>query len=114
MLTPQPGSNRAPSLPPEQACYAVRRHMYAHMGSLLGGCNGPSLPDQKCHAGGGFRGMSLGEFKFIYWMEWAHRMWGRALGFVFLVPAAYFVACGQVRSASCLTPPVTLCCAWLS
>lgn len=42
--------------------------------------------------------MTLGEFKFIYWMEWAHRMWGRALGFVFLVPAAFFVARGQVTA----------------
>ena len=53
--------------------------------------------------------MSLGEFKFIYWMEWAHRMWGRALGFVFLLPAAYFVARGQVRSTSYLTPLAPFC-----
>ena len=25
----------------------------------------------------------LDEFKFIYWMEYAHRMWGRILGLVF-------------------------------
>ncbi|CAG9462943.1 unnamed protein product [Pedinophyceae sp. YPF-701] len=37
-------------------------------------------------------GMSLEEFKFIYWMEWGHRMWGRALGFAFAVPFAYFCA----------------------
>mgnify|MGYP005841737939 CR=1 FL=1 len=29
-------------------------------------------------------------------MEYAHRMWGRALGFVFAVPFAYFVAKGYV------------------
>lgn len=40
--------------------------------------------------------MTLGEFKFIYWMEYAHRMWGRALGLVFAVPGAYFVARGYI------------------
>ena len=43
--------------------------------------------------------MSLEEFKFIYWMEYAHRMWGRALGFVFAVPAAYFGIRGFINSA---------------
>ena len=28
-------------------------------------------------------GMSLGEFKFIYWWEWGHRQLGRTIGFVF-------------------------------
>ncbi|XP_037468371.1 cytochrome c oxidase assembly protein COX15-like [Triticum dicoccoides] len=42
------------------------------------------------------KGMNLEDFKFIYWMEYAHRMWGRALGFVFAVPFAYFVAKGYV------------------
>jgi len=40
--------------------------------------------------------MTLDEFKFIYWMEYTHRMWGRILGLVFAVPAAYFVARGVV------------------
>lgn len=34
--------------------------------------------------------MTLKQFKFIWTMEYAHRMWGRALGVVFLVPCAYF------------------------
>ncbi len=38
------------------------------------------------------RGMALEEFKFIFWMEYAHRMWGRLLGVVFAAPAAYFIA----------------------
>ncbi|XP_051203393.1 heme A synthase COX15 isoform X1 [Lolium perenne] len=42
------------------------------------------------------KGMNLEDFKFIYWMEYAHRMWGRALGFVFAVPFGYFVAKGYV------------------
>lgn len=42
------------------------------------------------------RGMSLDEFKFIYWMEYAHRMWGRTLGIYFAVPVAYFAARGYL------------------
>ena len=41
--------------------------------------------------------MKLEEFKFIYWMEYAHRMWGRALGVVFAGPAMYFAARGYIR-----------------
>ena len=36
--------------------------------------------------------MTLEEFKSIYWWEWAHRMWGRAIGVVFVLPWLYFVA----------------------
>lgn len=42
--------------------------------------------------------MQLDEFKFIYWMEYSHRMWGRALGLVFAIPAAVFVARGAVTA----------------
>src|SRR5688572_20861161 len=31
------------------------------------------------------RGMSVGEFQFIYWWEWAHRFLGRLIGIVVLV-----------------------------
>ncbi|EDW74767.1 uncharacterized protein Dwil_GK15851 [Drosophila willistoni] len=34
--------------------------------------------------------MTLEEFKFIFMMEYIHRMWGRAIGAFFLIPAAYF------------------------
>lgn len=34
--------------------------------------------------------IDLDEFKFIFFMEWIHRLWGRAIGVVFVVPAAYF------------------------
>lgn len=37
-------------------------------------------------------GMTLPEFKQIYWMEWTHRLWGRVIGVTFLVPTIYFVA----------------------
>ncbi|KAI9672966.1 MAG: Cytochrome c oxidase assembly protein cox15 [Caeruleum heppii] len=36
--------------------------------------------------------MELSEFKKIYYMEWAHRLWGRVVGISFLLPAAYFIA----------------------
>ncbi|XP_017867778.1 PREDICTED: cytochrome c oxidase assembly protein COX15 homolog [Drosophila arizonae] len=34
--------------------------------------------------------MTVDEFKFIYIMEYIHRMWGRAIGAFFILPAAYF------------------------
>ncbi|PKS11477.1 hypothetical protein jhhlp_003241 [Lomentospora prolificans] len=36
--------------------------------------------------------MTLSEFKQIYFMEWAHRVWGRVIGMTFVLPAIYFVA----------------------
>lgn len=36
------------------------------------------------------KGMSLAEFKVIYWWEWTHRFLGRIVGFVFLIPFLYF------------------------
>lgn len=35
-------------------------------------------------------GMSLAEFKFIYWWEWSHRFLGRLVGLAFAVPFAVF------------------------
>lgn len=37
-----------------------------------------------------FAGMSLEEFKGIFWWEWVHRFWGRLIGLVFAVPMAWF------------------------
>lgn len=34
--------------------------------------------------------ITLDEYKFIFFMEWAHRLWGRAIGAVLLLPAVYF------------------------
>lgn len=42
--------------------------------------------------------MSLDEFKSIYYMEWAHRIWGRVVGISFVVPAVYFVARRKVSA----------------
>lgn len=38
--------------------------------------------------------MTLDEFKRIFYMEWAHRMWGRAIGLFFILPFAYFATRG--------------------
>src|SRR6266480_6995329 len=36
-------------------------------------------------------GMSLAEFKTIFWWEWSHRLLGRAIGAVYLLPFLYFL-----------------------
>ena len=36
-------------------------------------------------------GMSMAEFKFIYWWEWGHRFLGRIVGFVFFIPFVVFL-----------------------
>ncbi|KAK4126877.1 COX15-CtaA-domain-containing protein [Parathielavia appendiculata] len=36
--------------------------------------------------------MDLAEFKKIYFMEWAHRLWGRFIGLSFVLPTVYFIA----------------------
>jgi cytochrome c oxidase assembly protein subunit 15 len=43
------------------------------------------------------RGMSLAEFKFIYWWEWGHRQFGRFIGFAWFVPLLWFAWKGVVR-----------------
>ncbi|XP_061802461.1 heme A synthase COX15 [Nerophis lumbriciformis] len=35
-------------------------------------------------------GMTLPEFKFIFYMEWGHRMWGRLVGLAYILPTVYF------------------------
>ena len=37
------------------------------------------------------RDMTMSEFKFIYWMEYAHRLLGRGIGLAFLLPFLYFI-----------------------
>jgi cytochrome c oxidase assembly protein subunit 15 len=43
------------------------------------------------------QGMSLGDFKFIYYWEWSHRLLGRAIGFVFALPFVYFWWTGKLK-----------------
>jgi cytochrome c oxidase assembly protein subunit 15 len=42
------------------------------------------------------RGMSLDAFKVIYWWEWTHRLLGRLIGVVFLLPFLFFVWRGWI------------------
>jgi cytochrome c oxidase assembly protein subunit 15 len=42
------------------------------------------------------KGMSLADFKFIYFWEWAHRLLGRVVGFAFALPLAYFWWRGKI------------------
>jgi heme a synthase len=44
-------------------------------------------------------GMSLGQFKTIYWWEWTHRLLGRLVGAAFLLPFLWFLSRGWVRPA---------------
>lgn len=39
--------------------------------------------------------ITLEEFKFIFFMEWGHRLWGRAIGLMVVLPTLYFVARGK-------------------
>ncbi len=34
--------------------------------------------------------MTLSEFKYIFWWEWAHRFFGRIIGLTFLIPLIFF------------------------
>jgi cytochrome c oxidase assembly protein subunit 15 len=40
--------------------------------------------------------MTLDQFKHIYFWEYIHRLWGRLIGFAFLLPFLWFVIRGQV------------------
>lgn len=51
--------------------------------------------------------MTLNEFKFIWWMEYGHRQWGRTIGAFFAIPAAYFWYKGSLSSM--LKKRVLLC-----
>ena len=41
--------------------------------------------------------LTLDEFKFIYFWEWFHRLWGRMLGFLFVIPLAVFWKQGRLE-----------------
>jgi len=44
------------------------------------------------------KGMSLDEFKTIFWWEWAHRLMARLVGVVMAVPLAFFWLTGRLES----------------
>ena len=41
-------------------------------------------------------GMTLAEFKGIYWLEYLHRLWGRFIGLAFALPFLFFLARGWI------------------
>jgi cytochrome c oxidase assembly protein subunit 15 len=43
------------------------------------------------------RGMSLDEFRSIYWWEWGHRFLGKMIGVAFAIPFFFFLASGRLR-----------------
>jgi len=47
-------------------------------------------------------GMSLNEFKSIFWFEYGHRLLGRFIGVIFLLPFLYFLFRGKIEKS--LTP----------
>ena len=44
-------------------------------------------------------GMSLDEFKGIFWLEFFHRLWGRVIGLAFGIPLVFFLLKGWVRKS---------------
>src|SRR3954454_12096960 len=42
-------------------------------------------------------GMTLTQFKAIFWWEWTHRLLGRVVGLAFLVPFLWFLLKGAIR-----------------
>ena len=52
------------------------------------------------------QGMTLDAFKTIFWWEYVHRLWGRLIGVVFLLPFLYFLLRG--RLAPRLVPRLAL------
>ncbi|MCO4319641.1 COX15/CtaA family protein [Phyllobacterium sp. 21LDTY02-6] len=45
------------------------------------------------------KGMSLAEFKQIFWWEWAHRLLARGVGFLVALPLAFFWLTGRLERA---------------
>jgi cytochrome c oxidase assembly protein subunit 15 len=50
--------------------------------------------------------MSLGEFKSIFWFEYGHRLLGRSIGMIFLLPFLFFLFQGKIEKA--LTPKLII------
>lgn len=43
------------------------------------------------------KGMSIDEFKVIFWWEWAHRLLARTIGMIFALPLAFFWVTGRIE-----------------
>ena len=50
---------------------------------------------------------SLGDFKFIFFWEWFHRLWARIMGMVFLIGFIYFLATKKFKKEM-IAPMITL------
>jgi cytochrome c oxidase assembly protein subunit 15 len=48
------------------------------------------------------RSMDLAGFKQIFFWEWLHRLWGRLIGIVFIVPLIMFAARGRISRATAM------------
>lgn len=48
------------------------------------------------------KGMTLAQFKGIFWWEWSHRFLGRLIGFAFLLPFLWFLVTRRIERA--MTP----------
>jgi cytochrome c oxidase assembly protein subunit 15 len=44
------------------------------------------------------KGMTLDAFKSIFWMEWAHRLLARGVGFIFALPLLFFAVTRRIES----------------
>jgi cytochrome c oxidase assembly protein subunit 15 len=42
-------------------------------------------------------GFGLAGFKHIFWLEWTHRLWGRLIGFAFLIPLVALAVTGRIE-----------------
>jgi cytochrome c oxidase assembly protein subunit 15 len=49
-------------------------------------------------------GMTMDEFKSIYWWEYVHRLLGRLIGFAYAIPFLWFLVCGRLPRR--LVPPL--------
>ena len=45
------------------------------------------------------KNITLDEFKYIFWWEWFHRIFARAIGIVFIIPLIYFIIRKQIKSS---------------
>ncbi|KAJ3339500.1 Cytochrome c oxidase assembly protein cox15 [Gonapodya sp. JEL0774] len=61
--------------------------------NLIKGMKAPSSEDEWMEEFAKYK--ATPEYKRIFYYEWAHRMWGRAIGLAFLLPFGYFVARGR-------------------
>lgn len=60
------------------------------------------------------QGMSLSEFKFIYFWEYFHRLWARSMGIIFLIPLIFFLIKGWIDRKLLIKLATVFCLALLA